>query len=152
VNKSIRELIEKDIPFFNSVRNECAQFLHTPVTYTLQQSYEWFSTNTNPFFIYEIDSRPIGYFRTSNWSSLGCYVGLDIHKDYRGKKLAVEAYELFFKFLDKEYGLEIFQLEVMDFNTRAINLYEKLGFKKIDSYITDNGTSIKMQYNYGKNK
>ena len=83
---NIRLLNINDIPFFNTVRNECHTYLHNPNTFTLQESYSWFKENNNPFFIYQIDSKPIGYFRTSNWTEVSCYIGMDIHKDYRGQK------------------------------------------------------------------
>ena len=63
---NIRKLTVTDIPFFNTVRNECHQMLHNPQTYTLQESYKWFENNNNPFFIYQLENKPIGYFRTSN--------------------------------------------------------------------------------------
>lgn len=139
VIKNIRRLEHSDIPFYNCVRNECAQFLHDPTTYTLPEAYEWYKTNQDPFFIYEIDNEMIGYFRTSNWKNHSCYVGMDIHKDYRGKKLAFDAYKLLFEYLGKNFYVDRFYLEVLETNTRALNLYKKLGFEQINSYITKHG-------------
>ena len=51
-----------------------------------------------------------------------------IHKDYRGKKLAYDAYTILFSFLKEQYNLKCFYLEVLDSNIRALNLYKKLGF------------------------
>lgn len=143
---AIRRLEIRDIPFYNTVRNECAEYLHDPSTYTLPQAYEWFKSNTNPFFIYELDNQMIGYFRTSNWTASSCYIGMDIHKDYRGKKLAFDAYKEFLSFMAYNYNVTAFFLEVLESNTRALNLYKKLGFIEVErlqynSYIN----SIKMK-------
>jgi len=134
--ENIRKLEIKDVPFYNCVRNECAQFLHDPTIYTLPEAYKWYKTNQNPFFIYEINNEMIGYFRTSKWENHSCYVGMDIHKDYRGKKLSFNAYQLLFNYLDKNFYVNKFYLEVLETNTRALNLYKKLGFKQINSYFT----------------
>ena len=129
---AIRELKIRDVPFFNGVRNECAKYLHNPDTHTLPEAYEWFRSNTNPFFIYELNGEMIGYFRTSNWTSDSCYIGMDIHKDYRGKKLAYTAYQEFIAFLYSVYNISTFYLEVLESNVRAYNLYVKLGFKEVE--------------------
>lgn len=136
VIKNIRKLEYSDVPFYNMVRNECCEFLHDPTTYTLPETYKWYFNNNNPFFIYEIDNEMVGYFRTSNWKLNSCYVGMDIHKDYRGKGLAYDAYKLFFKYLNNKFDILRFYLEVLESNTRALSLYKKLGFTQMNSYIT----------------
>lgn len=136
--RNIRPFTIADIPFYNSVRNECSEFLHDSSKYTLPDTYKWFKSYKSPFFIYEIDNQSVGYFRTSNWEENSCFVGMDIHRDYRGKKLAQPAYKLFFDYLFNQYSIDIFFLEVLEKNIRAMNLYSKLGFIILDSYITVN--------------
>ena len=97
---NIRPLTFQDIPFFNSVRNECSEFLHDNSKYTLPESYKWFRKNGRAYYMYELNNESVGYFRTSNWETNSCYVGLDIHKDYRGKGYSITAYFRFFKYLD----------------------------------------------------
>ena len=128
----IREMEYYDVPTYNTIRNSCLDFLHDPTHYTLKESYVWFRKKTDPFFMYELDSETIGYFRTSNWTKVSCYVGMDIHQDYRGQHLAYDAYIEFFGFLNKEYGTRSVSLEVLESNERAYNLYVKLGFKTMD--------------------
>lgn len=120
-----------DVPTYNAIRNDSREYLHNNTHYTLQESYDWFRKKTDPFFMYEIDSEVIGYFRTSNWTNKTCYVGMDIHQDYRGQHLAYNAYVEFLNFLDTLYGIERVQLEVLKTNTRALNLYTKLNFETI---------------------
>ena len=137
---TIRPLNKKDVGFYNEVRNECRQFLHDDSQFSYEQSLNWFESkgDKDPFFIYEINDKPIGYFRTSNWQNGSCYIGMDIHKDYRGKKLAVAAYQKFMDFLNKEYQIEKFELEVLRDNERAFCLYKKLGFKQVSEYKIEN--------------
>lgn len=139
--KKLRVLEHRDVPFYNCVRNECSKFLHDPSTYTLPEAYDWFKSNTSPFFIYEYNNEMVGYFRTSNWTTDSCYVGMDIHKDYRGKKLAYDAYIMLFSFLRNHHNLKCFYLEVLSNNIRALNLYKKLGFISINK----KKNNIKMQ-------
>ena len=131
----VRLMKRQDIPFFNGVRNECSKFLHDNSTHTLSEAKKWFIAkgDKDPFFIYELGGELIGYFRTSNWGDDNCYIGMDMHKDYRGKKLAIDAYHEFMQYLTENYNIMIFKLEVLRYtNYRAYNLYKKLGFKEID--------------------
>lgn len=56
-------------------------------------------------------------------------VGLDIHKDFRGKGLAKPTYRKIFEewFVDKKFNRV--WLMVADYNLRASNLYRGLGFR-----------------------
>jgi len=141
----IRPMTIEDVRFFNEVRNECSKWLHDPLTHTYEEALSWFKNAENPFFIYELEGDKIGYFRTSRWGEGSCFVGMDIHEDYRGKKLAVPAYNEFFAFLKKEHGIKKFKLTVLGKNKRAINLYKKLGFKIIEKNLHGQLESIIME-------
>lgn len=137
-----------DISFFNEVRNECSNFLHNKSKYTLEQSYQWFlkKGETDPFFIYEIEGIKIGYFRTSNWTKNSCYVGMDIHKDFRGKGFAKLAYNIFFEYIKNNYlDIKELKLEVLKSNNIAYRLYKKIGFSEIKRYPYGDDISIIMQ-------
>tara|TARA_R110000851_G_scaffold113983_4_gene238868 strand:+ start:1728 stop:2162 length:435 start_codon:yes stop_codon:yes gene_type:complete len=142
---------KEDIPFFNEVRNECNEWLHNPSFYTLEESLSWFDQNKNPFFVCEVDGKKIGYFRTSNWENFSCYIGMDIHKNFRGKKLAVPAYKAFMDMLNRIYNIYLFKLEVLAKNTRAYSLYVKLGFKEVSRYEHGEDISIIMEKVYDEN-
>lgn len=128
---TFRPLSRDDIPFLTSVRNECAeQFLHTSAKFSVDQAYMWFDTNKPMFYTILLNDVKIGYFRVTNYSETNrnLYIGADLHKDYRGKGLAYEAYRLFIPFIIKQYNLHKVSLEVLATNVRAYNLYVKLGF------------------------
>lgn len=140
-------MTKDDISFFNEVRNECSSFLHDTRTYTLEEAYAWFEKNSliSPFFIYEQDGEKIGYFRTSNWTKNSCYLGMDIHKNFRGRGYAKEAYGEFFSFIRKNHSnINKFILEVIESNNVAYNLYKKLGFVEVGRKLHNNKTSITM--------
>jgi len=121
-----------DLSFLNEVRNECCEeYLHDSRKFTLEQTINWFNKTKPMFWIIRVDGERIGYFRTSNYSieNKNIYIGADLHEDYRGKGLAYLSYKLFISYLFTEYNLHKISLEVLKTNQRAINLYEKLGFK-----------------------
>lgn len=126
-----RSLCEKDLQFLSEVRNDCAeQYLHDSRRFTLDQTREWFYNTQPDFYIIQYQNIDIGYFRISQHSKLNrnLYIGADLHKDYRGKKLAHPAYVEFLSFLFTKYDLNKVSLEVLSTNMRACNLYTKLGF------------------------
>jgi RimJ/RimL family protein N-acetyltransferase len=125
----IRLIKKEDVKFINEVRNECREWLHDSSFYTYEEALDWFEKNKDLFFIYELEGKRIGYFRTSNWKDDSCYIGMDIHKDFRGKKLSVPAFKEFMKLLNRDYNIGKFKLEVLTSNDRARSLYKKLGFK-----------------------
>ena len=128
---SFRPLSRDDVPFLTEVRNECAeQYLHTSSKFSVDDAYKWFDTNKPMFYTILYNDVKIGYFRVTNYSEVNrnLYIGADLHKDYRGKGLAYEAYRLFIPFVIKKYNLHKVSLEVLANNIRAYNLYVKLGF------------------------
>ena len=125
------KLTYNDLPFLNEVRNECAvEFLHNSNTFTLEETQDWFNKTSPEFWIIWENGERVGYFRTSEWSfeNKSCYVGADLHKNFRGRGLAYEAYIKFLPFLFNYFELHKISLEVIETNTRAISLYEKIGF------------------------
>jgi len=144
----IREMTKNDVPFFNEVRNECSKYLHDKSTHTLEEALNWFSLkgDKNPYFIYELNNEKIGYFRTSKWTKDSCYIGMDIHKNFRGNGLATEAYNKFIKYIkNRHLNIKTMMLEVLETNQRAYKLYKKIGFKEIDRYAYNNDFSIVME-------
>jgi len=127
-----RKMNCNDVPFLNEIRNECAElYLHDSRKFSLEDTYNWFS-NLNPdYYIIMYNNNRIGYFRLSNYSIVNknIYLGADLHKEWRGKGLAYEAYCKFIPFIFKTYDLNKITLEVLSNNSVAKNLYKKLGFK-----------------------
>jgi dTDP-glucose 4,6-dehydratase len=141
MNLLIRKMEVSDLDFFNRVRNECIEYLHDRVQYSLEQTIIWFKNKNPEYFILENNNEKIGYFRTSEENG-EYFIGLDIDEKFRGKKIAVPAYELFFKKNNKKD----FFLYVDEKNTRALNLYKKLGFQIVEKLKINGISSLKMYY------
>jgi len=141
----LRKMQESDVSFFNQTRNECREFLHDNSYYSYEQSLEWFRSKNPNFYILELNNEKIGYFRTSINEDNELYIGADINTKYRGKGHAKEAYQMFMDLIKIEYEGRDLYLEVFESNTRAHNLYKKLGFFEINRYNLQRGISIKMK-------
>ena len=141
---SIRRMTKKDIPFFNCLRNECSSFLHDQSKYSLDESLKWFEREHPKFFILEFSGDKIGYFRTSI-EDARFFIGLDIHKNWRGRGLATTAYKIFLDKIKKIFNIKEAYLKVLTKNQVALNLYRKLGFVEIRREMIDNKESIEMR-------
>tara|TARA_R100000742_G_C4279556_1_gene104472 strand:- start:4160 stop:4615 length:456 start_codon:yes stop_codon:yes gene_type:complete len=141
---SIRRMRKKDIPFFNCLRNECSSFLHDQSKYSLDESLKWFEEERPKFFILEFAGDKIGYFRTSI-EDVNFFIGLDIHKNWRGKGLATTAYKIFLDKIKKNLNIKEVYLKVLTKNQVALNLYRKLGFVETRREMIDNKESIEMR-------
>jgi RimJ/RimL family protein N-acetyltransferase len=131
-----------DLAFINEVRNECAEYLHDPRTFTLEETQQWFKGEPK-FWIIWNDGERIGYFRTSNYTGKTAYVGADLHKDFRGKGFGYIAYRKFLPYFQNLYDLDAILLEVLETNDRAKYLYNKLGFKEVSrKQIERNGEMV----------
>jgi len=128
-----RKMQESDLEFYLSVRNECSEFLHDNSKYVINDSIIWFNKTNPEFYIINYNGADIGYFRTSKLELESIYIGCDIHKDWRGKKLAYEAYIEFMDYIFEKYDLFKINLEVLSTNDVAYNLYKKIGFVVIDN-------------------
>ena len=142
---SLEKITKKDLPFINEVRNEvCKEYLHDSQIFTLKQTEEWFEKTNPMFYMIKFKDENVGYFRTSNYSkeNKNIYIGADLHKDWRGKGIAKEAYKMFINFLFETLNFHKISLEVLSTNETAYNLYLKLGFieegKKRQEVLKDN--------------
>ena len=127
---ALRAIQRGDLSFVIAVRNECRAMLHDDTEFTLPQAEEWFDATHPRFYIASLDGAPIGYFRTSQWDETNrrAYIGFDLHRDYRGKGLAQDAYAVFLRHMFDEIGMNKVTVEVLEHNHRAQRLYERIGF------------------------
>lgn len=125
-----REMVEDDLHFFLKIRNSVSfEFLHNSKEYTIDECKIWFQSKKDDYYIIEYDNNNIGYFRTSNLiDNETIYIGADLDVNYRGKGLGFICYNLFIPFIVKKHNLKKINLEVLETNNVAINLYKKLGF------------------------
>lgn len=127
---SFEEMTEKDLPIFLEIRNQSTEYLHNNTKFTLEEATKWFNETSPKFYMINLGSKTIGYFRTSNWNPEEgtMYLGCDIHPNYRGFGFGYQAYSQFIDRIYTMFNLKNIQLEVLANNERAIHLYKKLGF------------------------
>ncbi len=129
-NIRFRKMLIEDLGFFLYIRNKSKEFLHNNTKFSLEESTEWFTKSKPKFYIIQLGTKPIGYFRTSNWDDENktMYLGCDIHPNYRGFGLAQLCYNKFINKLFNEFDIIKIKLEVLENNERAKHIYKKLGF------------------------
>lgn len=133
MNIKFDRITEDDLEFLCTVRNLYAEeYLHDSRKFDLYETFNWYKKTKPDYWMIFLEGTKIGYFRLSNHSSTNknIYIGADISPEYTGKGYAKESYKKFIPFLFKEYNLHKISLEVLSSNTRAINLYESVGFNK----------------------
>lgn len=160
---TFRKIEIADLAFINETRNGyAAEYLHDSRVFTLQETVEWYNkTNPNYWIIFDEDiNEKVGYFRLSNHSVINknIYIGADISPRFKNKGYGTEAYKKFIPLLFGFYDLHKITLEVLETNTVAIHLYEKIGFVREGvkrHEVFKNGSwinSIIMSYINPKNK
>jgi RimJ/RimL family protein N-acetyltransferase len=132
-----------DLPTFVRWFNdpEVRHFLAAYLPMSMAQEERWFEERLNAkdefFFVVEalVDDAftPIGTITLVgvDWknriSKFGTMIG---EKDYWGQGLGTEATRVLLRFAFGELNLHRVELEVYDFNARAIRSYEKAGFRR----------------------
>jgi L-phenylalanine/L-methionine N-acetyltransferase len=99
---------------------------------TFQPIYEELMSK-NIKFIFEENGQPVGMFKlyahTYRSAHIGYLGGLAIHPNFSGKGYGVKMMKEILA-LGKEKGFLRIELSTATTNTRAITLYEKLGFER----------------------
>lgn len=128
---AFESLAPRDLPFLIEIRNECREFLHDNREFTLADAERWFEAARPTFWLIRYEGNPIGYFRTSDYSTRNrtMMAGADLHRDYRGKGLGYASWKAFLDFAFPYFNLYSVSLEVLASNERALSLYQKLGFQ-----------------------
>lgn len=102
----------------------------------------WFRFKTlnwrNSYFsVRNRDGRLVGYMGIKNRRLFKktAFLGIVFDPDHVNKGLGTEALEIFLTFYFEKLKMKALFLEVAEFNSRAIRVYEKLGFKKTAYYL-----------------
>lgn len=137
-----------DILFVNMVRNSCTEFLHNPQKYSFQETTEWFWKTHPKWFMISISPYGIvGYFRMTMENNKW-FIGMDLHEKYRGMGYGELLYKMFMPFAYYITQTNELWLKVLKTNSRAIHLYEKLGFKFVEEEIIDRAGKEEISLTY----
>jgi ribosomal-protein-alanine N-acetyltransferase len=131
-NITLRNMRYDDLSQVKYIRDESLEFLDTQVSFSLEETQNWFNTQNPEWYVIEIRDRVAGYIRTSNHDHVNknLYIGLDLHPNFRGHGYAFQSYQMFMEWLKMSGFLSVF-LKVQISNFVAYNLYRKLGFMPI---------------------
>ncbi|WP_226658992.1 GNAT family N-acetyltransferase [Pseudalkalibacillus hwajinpoensis] len=92
----------------------------------------------------------IGFFSVTKVNDLTYDIGLGMRPDLTNKGKGLEFSNAGLAFIKKKYNPSKITLSVATFNQRAINVYRKLGFKEVNTFMQDtNGSTfefMKMEY------
>lgn len=134
----IRPMVLSDLDDVKTIRDQCLSFIHDDKSYSLEETIDWFLKTLPQYLSVVYDNNVVGYFRLSKVLLNTCYVGMDLHPNYRGKGIALKTYNTVINELVK-YKFDTFYLNVLSSNTHAIRLYEYIGF----NVINDEGSIIR---------
>lgn len=140
------ELDDIDVYSICSNRNDNDRFFLKDVNlYSETKTREWLKNlpSTSKRFMVCVanpnEKHPINIFFPDNigviridlidYVNSNCQIGLDIFEKFKGKGLAIPIYRWLLNHLFYELNFNSVYLEVTETNTRAIHIYEKLGFK-----------------------
>jgi ribosomal protein S18 acetylase RimI-like enzyme len=139
----LREITLDDADFVLEIRNDLStiSYLHNTSKFSKEEFVKWFKEYQPEWYIILNNETPVGYVRTK-WISRGevLQIGADIHPAFRRQGLATKAYNSVF---EKYKPNNRFELEVLDNNSIAIELYKKIGFIEKERYDFNNGYGSK---------
>jgi RimJ/RimL family protein N-acetyltransferase len=132
--------LEKDLPLWEKWDHDSdyqRQLNISPARQTSTSSMkEWFEKeydNCALFSIRELkENKTIGFVELDGyeWTARTAWVGIAIgEEEYRGKGYGSDAMMLLLKFAFRALNMHRVNLNVFEFNKRAIRSYEKCGFK-----------------------
>jgi len=131
-------LQEDELEWARQLHNdpEVLDMLTDPTIVTPEQQQIWYrricnSNSSKRLVVWISDEERIGLVRVDNMDTHNhsVCVGLDIHKDYRGKGYAKVIYKKILEFYFMIHMNRVW-LMVASYNERAISLYKSLGFKQ----------------------
>ena len=128
-NITIRDLVFNDLKALKEIRDYSLDYLDTQISYTYEETCDWFSKTNHKWFTIEIREKVAGYIRTSDYvqSNKSFYIGLDLHPNFQGYGYAFQSYQMFLDRM-KTQGYLTSYLKVQITNYKAYNLYRKVGF------------------------
>ena len=133
----LKSIEKEDLQWIKVLRNNqntWANLEHVlPLNMNIQEA--WLQNinqdNSKEYFIFtSLENKNIGLIRITDIDYINkkSCVGMDIDEKYRGQKLSYIAYELVFDYLFNYKNMNRLYLFVLESNTIALNLYNKLGF------------------------
>lgn len=131
----VQPLKFEELSYVKSIRDQSLEYLDTQISFTLEETQNWFKSTSPKWYGIHLRGTFIGYIRTSDYFLVNrsLYVGMDLDEKYRGNGYAYQVYLEFMLWLKRQGFVTAF-LRVQVRNFRAYNLYRKLGFRPVGVY------------------
>ncbi len=133
-----------DVSAIVALRNDPSTFLHLHDAnqYDESQTEHWLRhlpTTSKRYSVFLWNNSPnsppeigpfVGLVRIDRIDAVSrnCMIGLDLVPEYRSKGLSTKVYAWLLDYLFRQLNMHMLYLEVLDANTRAQHVYERLGF------------------------
>lgn len=149
----IRSFKQKDLMLLYKIRNNNIlqkKLLSLPKKESLEEVNKWVIKKIrNSIFkviVFEHNDQAIGYIQlvNINHNIMSASLGIVIDDEYQNKGYGKDSLKQFFTYLRNSTQVKIINLEVLDTNKNAIQLYKNLGFIEINKQ-TSIGNSILMK-------
>lgn len=147
----LRALIEEDIERLRNWRNmpELFRYHFSPLPLSQMEQERWFDSYSSGgrqtvFIVEKEKGLPIGYtlIKDLDHKNQSAEIGLYLSPEFQDQGYGKDAFHTLMKFCFHQLNLHRLMLEVFAFNERAVQMYEKLGFKVEgtlrDAYFCDN--------------
>jgi len=123
-----------DLIWFITIRNAVKENLHHKEEFSIDEAKSWFENGMlgSTYFVVTNNENKVGYIRIKfENETKKIFLGLDLDPKYHGCGFSVSIYQEASKLVHEIYKAKKIHLRVLKTNVTAINLYKKLGFKKI---------------------
>jgi len=141
-NIKMRSLEFTDLEFLRSLRNDESTWMN--LTYigmiSSEKQREWYSDLVNSknkkYFIVYDDSKRIGVIRMDeiDYINRSMRVGCDISPEHRGQGFGTETMKMVVDYCFNFLNMHRLWLCVLEYNKKAIKIYDNVGFKKEGKY------------------
>lgn len=108
--------------------------MHNKEEFSINETVSWYKNGMlgSKYFVVSNDEGKVGYIRIKFQSETKkLFLGLDLDPRCHGRGFSETIYQEASKLVSELYNVKKIYLRVLKTNTIAINLYKKLGFKKI---------------------
>lgn len=132
----IRPAVKDDLDDIIAINIECLPE-HYPYSFWLDHLEKW----SDIFYVVEVNGRIVGYTLSrieegiticeGKKGKMGHIVSVAVKEEYRGRGFATAMISAVIYIHQNVYNVNEIRLEVRVSNTKAIKLYEKLGFVKV---------------------
>ena len=136
---TLRAIEKRDVELLRSWRNhpDMSKYLFSHMPISEIQQAGWYERTASDernqiFMVDDPTGQTIGYVQLSriDYKNRSVEIGIHIGPEGQGKGYGRDAFHTLMRFAFREMNMHRVYLQVSDFNSRAVALYEKMGFRE----------------------